>query len=335
MGRNFHLEKILTLSQDYKGISGKIASKELYETASSFEVNMARVEMLLGILPAIIAFSLDDDRLCTRATYSVYGTINPSLKQKKSKTLWKKHQDEFNRLRGERMSEMARNKDKVGDWAWATGTQYLGMMTQNVPGQMVFGFEALLGSMVTGSWTAFEVLAADLWEACLNARPRLGVIALNAEPEASDDDLADAQKRGIKYHVPVHLLQKWDYNLQNRMGSLLRGKWDFAQHDKAIDAYLRVFKDSEGKKLKELSQILKDQNLAWLDALRNVLVHNAGIADARFMSRIKKHSTLKLLKEKEPVLLNGELLLPFINTVIQRGIGLIKFIDDWLAKNPN
>jgi hypothetical protein len=43
------------------------------------------------------------------------------------------------------------------------------------------GLDASLGSMVTGAWTAFEILAGDLWEQAINAHPT-GLAALAGKP---------------------------------------------------------------------------------------------------------------------------------------------------------
>src|SRR5438045_2739662 len=75
------------------------------------------------------------------------------------------------------------------------------------------GIESLFSGSVISSWTAFETLAADLWVACLNCRPRLGVIALNAEPDANDDEDKAEAKRRIKYDVPVFKLREWNFDL--------------------------------------------------------------------------------------------------------------------------
>jgi hypothetical protein len=48
------------------------------------------------------------------------------------------------------------------------GTQPV-LMLESAPAAI--GLEAMLSSAITGTWTAFETMAGDLWEAALNAHP--------------------------------------------------------------------------------------------------------------------------------------------------------------------
>src|SRR5688572_9107867 len=105
------------------------------------------------------------------------------------------------------------------------------------------GMKALMGAVILGMWTAFETLAADLWVECLNARPRLGFIALDADPSPEDDDATLDRKRNAKCPVPVWLFRDRSLDLNKSMGTILREqrRWDFGRRDRAADAYLKVF----------------------------------------------------------------------------------------------
>ena len=194
----------------------------------------------------------------------------------------------------------------------------------------VQGCEAVFSSMLIGTWTAFETLAGDLWETCLNNRPRLGFIALGAEPEQGDDEEKAKGKRKVKYAFPVHLLRLWDYNLRNRMGSLLRKKWDFATRHEAKSAYIKVF----GKHKEQLSGIFDDPNLQWIAAIRNALVHSGGVADFEFVKLVEKQPQLSLIKQTKPILLDGALVCGLISPAVVTGVELVKFMDDWLIAHP-
>jgi hypothetical protein len=189
--------------------------------------------------------------------------------------------------------------------------------------------EAVLHSVVIGAWTAYETMAADLWESCLNARPRLGFVALDAEPSPLDDEEKTERKQKVKYSLPVKLLRKWDYNLKNRMGSLLRGKWDFSRRDQAADAYRKAF----GKDNDTLNNIIDDINIRWLNATRNVLVHRAGEADAEFVKLVATHPILGTIKETELVKLDGKLVRELIEVAANKGVQLLQFVDNWLITN--
>jgi hypothetical protein len=188
------------------------------------------------------------------------------------------------------------------------------------------GFEATISAMIIAEWTAFETLAGDLWEGCLNMRPRLGIVALQADVGPDDDEPTAEKKSRAKFQMPVGMLREFNYDLKHKMGTALRTKWDFAQRNQAAEAYFRVFGRDP-----LLVKIFDDSGLRWLAATRNVLVHNAGIADREFMQLIKNHSTLKLVKYRHPVPVTGYLALEFADAASKRGIELIEFATAWLA----
>jgi hypothetical protein len=185
---------------------------------------------------------------------------------------------------------------------------------------------ALMSSMITGAWTSHEVLVADLWVTCLNRRPRLGFIAMNAEPEPGETDDIIERKGKVKFEVPARLLREWKNDLGNRMGSLLREKWAFSRRERAIDAYYKVFKQSKFL----LEPILEDPGLRWVGATRNVIMHNAGIADIEFVTKVGGHPILKTIKEKDVILLDGNLVAEFVETAVHRSLALLTFVNDWL-----
>jgi hypothetical protein len=115
------------------------------------------------------------------------------------------------------------------------------------------------------------------------------------------------------------------------MGTLLKTKWDFARRNETLDAYLKVFgKESRN----ELTAIFRNPELNWFAAVRNVLVHNAGVADAEFTKRVAKHPELGKLREGQEVVVDGVLCQSFLRVWTQCANSLIVFVDEWLSRNP-
>ena len=108
--------------------------------------------------------------------------------------------------------------------------------------EMEHGLRATMSMAMISAWTAFEVLAEDIWVAALNERPRLGFIALNVEPLQSDSEVEKERKRNEKVRFPAWMLQQPDFVIQKNMGTALAHmrKWDFARRDHAQDAYCRT-----------------------------------------------------------------------------------------------
>lgn len=192
--------------------------------------------------------------------------------------------------------------------------------------------ELLISMQVIGAWTAFETLAADLWERCLNARPELGFVALGADQQSGDTDEERNRKDRLKFELPVWKLRRWGFDLRTHMGTLMRGKWDFANRIETREAYAAVFGDNHGA---ELDKVFKDPQLNWLSAVRNVIVHNAGIADAEFERKVKKHPILSKLSadKRDPVVIDGILCRQLVGAGCECSLALFRFVDEWMENN--
>lgn len=175
--------------------------------------------------------------------------------------------------------------------------------------------EGVLAAMLIGCWTAFETLAADLWVVTLNNRPALGVKVLESSPGRP---------------VPIQLLQKFDFNLKNKMGEWLSRGSDLSRRDQIEKAYRKTF----GADDQILMGIFRDNELKWLNAVRNVLVHKGGIADDEFQRRVQEHPSLSTVKVGEPVPINGELVSSSFSAVAERSRELLLYVADWMIKNP-
>ena len=105
------------------------------------------------------------------------------------------------------------------------------------------GVESLLSAMVIGSWTAFEAIADDLWVQCLNGRPLLGFVALDAGPLAADDEDVSRMKRNKRVPIPLRMFHNSNFNIASNMGTLLREQREFRfdSREKAEEAYFKVF----------------------------------------------------------------------------------------------
>ena len=69
----------------------------------------------------------------------------------------------------------------------------------------------------------------------------------------------------------------------------------------------------------------------WLAATRNAIVHNAAIADAEFVRLVKKHPTLGLISENQPIILDGILVKELVNAIVAKGLAIFDFVDSHLA----
>lgn len=141
------------------------------------------------------------------------------------------------------------------------------------------GLQSMLMSAIVQTWGAFEAFAADALVAALNHRPSLGEGAMS---QKNADGTAGKQ-------VPIGILQRYKFDVSNRMGTIVRElkKFDFTSLNGISLAYKTTFGDT----VKASFDGSPDHNQMWLlESLRHVIVHNGGVVDPMFISRVKKRS---------------------------------------------
>lgn len=197
------------------------------------------------------------------------------------------------------------------------------------------GLEAILSSCVTGIWTAFETMAGDLWEAALNTHPQ-GLAELKGkrrrllkggdEAPSSDDDTLD-DKDGIR-SVPLPELIRHEFKIEKRMGSVLKTRRRFDHLPGIREAYaLAFFKKSDA-----IDDLLKYDGLDALNAVRNLLVHRAGVVDYAY-ERKAKYLAIPQAPVGSTIFLDGEIIKDMITSIIILSMKLVVEVDAWIDEN--
>jgi hypothetical protein len=177
---------------------------------------------------------------------------------------------------------------------------------------------SLLLSGISAVWTAFECLAIDMWVAVLNEKLfPFGRDALSAV-SPSEAELGISGKQ-----VSVGLLGKYGFDLRDKMGSVLRAKFDFTGVGGIKKAYSAAFGRAD-----TLSSILGSQKLAELEATRHLIVHRAAVVDEDYKSRVDSSLSIGA-----PLPLSGITAAALIAAGIQSGCDLIAFVDDAISKS--
>ena len=167
-------------------------------------------------------------------------------------------------------------------------------------------------------------------------------MALNAEPDPDEPETDDEKKRAIKFPLPAYLLKEFDYNIKNRMGTIIKSqkRWDFSDRRSASDAYKKAFCQNgkrqakeDRKRAEDVTRIFDDDKLKWLNALRNVLVHNGGRADQKFLSQIKGNATFAATAIDTHVHLDGEIIGDLVENSIKCGQQLIAFVAQEIGRH--
>lgn len=171
---------------------------------------------------------------------------------------------------------------------------------------------SVMNTSICSSWTAFECLAGDLWETALNHDPRVLATAI------LNNDGGSSEVTGIKgKSIEVFLLNKYNYDIQDKMGTILREKYNFSDARDVKKAYDQAFK-FDASKLNFLSDLHE------LAQCRHLILHRAGIIDNKFIQKVKTNQSIGDYLEMSPskVVSMNEL-------VIDRGSQLLQAIDSW------
>lgn len=177
---------------------------------------------------------------------------------------------------------------------------------------------ALMASLVSGAWSAFEILSGDLWETALNLRPM---------PLARDWAARAGKQQGKT--IGVSLLGTYD--LRKETGTMLRKeeKATFASLGATLANYVGAFGQPA-------DSVLNDDGLRLLEHVRNLLEHKAGRVDDRFLENIRHLShpfgTLTPTKLLPPF--DAPVAVKLIRPAVERGVRLIGFVDQWIRANP-
>jgi len=150
---------------------GSIKSSFLHPVVDAFIANAYRIHSLWQLKPDLLEHACVLTKNIYTTTYALTGHVDlekataddPKFMEKLGSTLrgW---------ITGE-VNKSGLSADEIlfdSKRAVARLEEFL----DNSPAKWDEGFHATLSAMLTGAWTTFEVLAADLWEAALNAHLR-------------------------------------------------------------------------------------------------------------------------------------------------------------------
>jgi hypothetical protein len=175
--------------------------------------------------------------------------------------------------------------------------------------------EALLSLTVIDTWSAFEILASDLWIAAVNQGPSKFRQNVNiADQGKPDPSFVKHWGEKLKYDPVANYAESL---LETNRVSLRRlldiKRW-----------YSATFGDS----IKPLFKETAAGYIYALSAYRNVLVHNGGKVDKDFVKQIEPVGDLRgTFQEGDQIELDGEVVSKLRNAGIELGQELIFSID--------
>lgn len=181
------------------------------------------------------------------------------------------------------------------------------------------GFEGVLLAYLVQAHTAFETFAGDLWEAAVNIHPQV-LAELKGSKSPQDSKT-----------IKLDVLQRHGYDLTGKMGTILRdgGKVQFDSLRGIREAYSLAF----GADCDAIIKPLQHESLTITAALRNVIVHRAGIADADYVNQTNGKALAPQASRGESVFIDGGTLSNLLGAAYPHVIAMFEAVDDWLASH--
>lgn len=288
-------------------VANKLLVPQLRETVEAFIANIERVHAFWMFHPRLVDDTALNISLMCEAAFSETGHWPLTISEKFDVALKARIEEKVRAIVKERYGETplsARNTVAV---------KHFDDLAKKLP-HWTESLQAALKSQLLGIWTAYEILASDLWITTLNLRPDL---VTRWKPENKNDEKS----------IPLWRLNQWGFDLRHCMGKVLKelGKADFSSQNTTEKAYRKIFGE-HGENL------FANQQLGLLEAVRNLLAHRAGKIDSGFINAMKGLShpfgQLEIDTELE---FTGEITRDLSSAAVNQGIKLIRFVDGWLT----
>jgi hypothetical protein len=291
----------------------KIRSKCLQNVMVTFYNNLARTDSF-SVFPAVVGSeSLKNQFWTDCAVFKVTGKLS-TRKRKFDKKTEKAIRAEFSRLHKSGRSRWF--KGKTDDQARIlSAANRIEFMCRHELGAH-HSIEALFYAVVVESWMTFETFVADLfYEALNNGLPEWRINVGRKYKEFIGGSNWEPQKIAPRVvHDP-----------QEAYGSFLKESDAISfQKFRSIKFW---YKTAFGKGIEKFFRETESGYIRALSAVRNVILHKAGIADATYKNEVEKFPELNSVEENKLICLDGEIVRKLRNAAIAVGIELLLYID--------
>jgi len=321
---------ILELVADTDARFAAVKFPELAELRDSAEANLVRLVALM-LLPACAAKSGGEEQvLVAKVITSVTGN-RPYV----TAAEWQAVTDELQNLR-----ERARTGDfqfvYVGEQAadpLAAVIKWYSATLDNTNELLRQGMDVLFASAIIMAYTMLEALSDDLWVKAVNLRPKtLAANVLATKASKADDDQQPV--------IALSELRDFDFDLRDKMGTLLkrtkRVSLDSILAVKSAyhDAFWNPESPSKRRPCVALTAIFDGhlRDIFALESIRNILVHQGGKIDDKFIKAMKGHTEFGEFTVGAKLLLSGHGVVHYVKSALNFSKALLSFVDGWLVK---
>lgn len=191
--------------------------------------------------------------------------------------------------------------------------------------------QASMMSYITTGWTIIETMTGDLWETALNAHPSSLANLTGSPKRLKGGQINKSSSAKESKSVSLDSISMHDFDVANKMGTILRTKFDFASLDGIREAYACAFAD----KPTQIDRALIDTSLDALSAVRNVIVHRDAKTDGEYVKKTKFLNSIPKAEIGQQIMFDGDIVVGLLKPAISAANQLLIAVDDWLVKaNP-
>lgn len=287
----------------------EIDAQELKDLIHKFHENMDTLYKML-LLPLVLCTDefLGHNKLLLTLEARLASKTTDKLGKDMSEEDKKRYLEEEKRIWETKYKP---RKNELFYEAYKNGEKKLNSMLANA--DTYKSYRSLLYSGIIFIWCNFEVIMKDLWETTLNkAGKNVKKFALeNIGKIESDNDFSGVRGK----YVNLDFLGQYNFNISNKLGSVLVNKFDFTSPYGIRNAFVCIFPRST-----TIRKTLEREGLKQLEARRSVIVHRAGIIDSSFCKKTgtdQKEIGTNLQLSEEDVFEFGNLTIDVVLTMVK------------------
>ncbi|QDU31947.1 hypothetical protein ETAA8_71090 [Anatilimnocola aggregata] len=303
---------------------------ELAETKLAYFENISQLHNLAGFGIRIESITRMMQHVGDIALVNLYGTMDVSSEEMELANA--KIKAEMAKVRAQRNYSHLGNSNAI-----ETSATHIDLLARERK-EIENGLTAVMEAIITAGWTAFEVLASDLWEAAINANPRhLADLRGNGKrinkmlggAKTSDVDTGSFGNDGPSKAVQlgdIHRVTQGSFDLDNKWGTLLKHSFKFSTLTGIREAYSKAFDRNSSA----IDDCLANKSLNSLSLVRNLLVHKSGIADVDYIDKQPDAPNAPALYFGIRIPIDGELVESLVAPPLECGNRLLAAVNDWL-----
>ena len=277
----------------------------------AFAANVARIESAWLLLPFLVDSTMNGTILTMKTVHKVLGTLDIDDPRQLDPEIKKRLESEYVRTS---ISEATKYANENGMDRAISRLNHV--LEHSALPFIKTAVETTLASQIMNAWTTAESLSKDLWVSALNYGPKEWASKIMAGSSMKS-------RKDQERSVSISSMQRYKYDISNKLGNIFREKISFETAKEVISAYEAVFGADVKKHIPETTSRL----VTALEASRNLFAHRGGIVDRVFMGKVSGIECFKDLEFGSQLIIDGKMAGELTWAGIGFSVGLLAMVD--------